>query len=138
MRRWARVACVGLASGCVEAVTLDAVETGRLLPLPLAEFDPGSRILPLPNALLIDPATRRLNLPQACGEVPDSASARLRAALNQLDGFGTSQANLVATFSQPVDPASLQGRVFLVRIADHGVPLSTFEGAVAIDVAPGT
>ncbi len=138
MRHWISVACLGLVGGCVESVTLDAVETGRLLPLPLAEFDPGSRILPLPNALLIDPATGRINLPQACGEMPDSAAARLRAALNQLDGFATSQANLVATFSQPVDPGSLTGRVFLVRIAERGEPLPTFEGAVAVDVAPAT
>lgn len=96
--------------------------------------------MPLPNTLLMDPATGRVNLPEPCGEQPGSPAAQLRAALNQLDGFGTWKPNLVATTSEPVDPASLEGRVFLVRLADEEGALAEaeFEGAVPIDVAVGT
>jgi dienelactone hydrolase len=94
-----------------------------LRPAPVAEFDPASGIVPLPNALIIDPATGRVNVPPACGEAPGSAAERLRLQLNQLDGFGTSRQQLVATFSEAVDPASLEGRVFVARVADRGVPV---------------
>lgn len=131
---WLITAMVG---GCVDSVTVDADETGVLSGPPVAEFDPAERVVPLPNALLMDPSTGRVNLPEACGEEPGSAAARLRAALNQLNGFGTSELNLVATFSEPVDPASLEGRVFLVRVAERGMPLESFEGPVPVDVVPG-
>jgi len=130
-----------VALSCVEAVTVDPSETGSALALgaaPVADFDPAQSIVPLPNALLMSPVTGRVNVPPSCGETPDSAAARLRATLNQLDGFGTSQANLVATFSEPVDAASLEGRVFLVRLAERGVPLPRFEGPVAVDLVPGS
>jgi dienelactone hydrolase len=90
---------------------------------PIAEFDPASGIVPLPNALIIDPATGRVNVPPACAETPGSAAELLRLELNQLDGFGTSKQQLVATFSEAVDPASLEGRVFVARVAERGVPL---------------
>jgi hypothetical protein len=121
----------------VEQVSVDLLETGGAPPPPTAEFDPGRRVVPLPNALLMDPATGRVNLPEQCGEEPGSVAAQLRASLNQLDGFGTSKANIVATFSEPVDPASLEGRVFLVRLAERGVPLQAVEGPVAVAVGPG-
>lgn len=136
---WAHsLVIVALATGCIEYVDVDAEETGEPVRPPVAEFDPAARVVPLPNALLMDPATGRVNVPEACGEQPGSAAARLRAALNQLDGFGTSKVNLVATFTAPVEPASLEGRVFLVRLAERGVPLTSFEGPVPVDVVPAT
>lgn len=120
-------------SGCVEGVDVEAGER-ELGALPTAEFDPGAGILPLPNALLIDPATGRLNIPQRCGEAPGSAAEGLRLTLNQLDGFGTSRLNLVATFTEPVDPASLEGRVALVRLSERGAPVVPPEGPVPIEV----
>jgi dienelactone hydrolase len=117
-------------------VSVDDEETGEGVAPPRAEFDPGARVVPLPNAVLIDPASGRVTLPQACGEEPDSAALDLREALNELDGFGTSKANLVATFSEPVNPGSLPGRVFVLRLAERGVPLSAFEGPVEVDVVP--
>lgn len=120
-------------AGCLPAVDVDEDET-VVSPAPVAEFDPAQRVVPIPNALLVDPQTGRINLPVACGETPGSPAEGLRLALNQLDGFGTSRLSLVATFSEPVDPASLEGRVLLVRLADHGVPLTTPEPPVAIDV----
>jgi hypothetical protein len=104
-------------------VETDASETAPVS-VPVAEFDPAQSIVPLPSALLMNPATGRLNVPPSCGETPDSAAAGIRAELNQLDGFGASKLLLVASFSEPLDPASLEGRVFLVRVADHGVPLN--------------
>lgn len=132
---------LGAALGCVESVSIDTSERAELLPaslLPTAEFDPGARIIPLPNALLKSPVTGRLQLPPSCGEEPDSSAARLRAALNQLDGFGTSQTSLVATFSEPVAEDSVAGRVFVVRVAERGKPLERFEGPVPVDVVVAT
>lgn len=120
-------------AGCTDEVEIDPGETA-LTPPPTAEFDPGEGIVPLPNALLINPATGRLQVPARCGEEPGSAAEGLRNTLNQLDGFGTSQLDLVATFSEPVDAASLSGRVALVRVAERGAPVLPPEGPVPIDV----
>jgi dienelactone hydrolase len=120
-------------AGCTDEVEIDPGETA-LTPPPTAEFDPGEGIVPLPNALLINPATGRLQVPARCGEEPGSAAEGLRNTLNQLDGFGTSRLDLVATFSEPVDAASLTGRVALVRVAERGAPVLPPEGPVPIDV----
>lgn len=120
-------------AGCTDEVEIDPGER-QLAVLPTAEFDPGEGIVPLPNALLINPATGRLNVPPRCGEEPGSAAEGLRNTLNQLDGFGTSRLSLVATFSDPVDPTSLQGRVALIRVSERGVPVVPPEGPVPIDV----
>lgn len=135
------VVVLGVALGCVDTVRIDTSERATLLPaslLPVAEFDPGARILPLPNALLKSRVTGRLELPPSCGEEPGSSAASLRAALNQLDGFGTSRVSLVATFSEPVAEGSLEGRVFLVRVAERGRPLERFEGLVPLDALAAT
>jgi hypothetical protein len=120
-------------AACTDEVDIDPAETA-LTPPPTAEFDPAAAIVPFPNALLVDPATGRLQVPPRCGEEPGSAAEALRNTLNQLDGFGTSRLDLVATFSEPVDPASLDGRVALLRIAERGAPVLSPEGPVAIDV----
>lgn len=132
---------LSIALGCVDSVSTDTGESAALLPaslLPVAEFDPGARVLPLPNALLKSPVTGRLELPPSCGEEPGSSAARLREALNQLDGFGTSRLSLVATFSEPIDEGSLAGKVFLVRVAERGRPLASFEGLVPVDALAAT
>ena len=128
----AGVLALGLAVGCLPAVEIDEDET-QPSAAPVAEFDPARQVIALPNALLVNPESGHVNVPPGCGEVPGSAAERLRLALNQLDGFGTSRLSLVATFSEPVDPASLEGRVVLVRLAEGGMPLSMPE-PVAIDV----
>jgi dienelactone hydrolase len=122
-----------LVAGCTEDVEVDAGETTSVA-VPVAEFDPGQRIIPLPNALLMNPATGRLNVPASCGELPGSGAERLRNTINQLDGFGTSEQNLVATFSEPVDPESLEGHVFLFRVAERGRPVLPPEAPLAVDV----
>lgn len=128
------------AVGCLGEVEIDPEERAPSLPgaaPPVVEFDPAASIVPFPNALLVSPETGRLTLPPSCGETPGSSAERLRESLNQLDGFGTSKLELTATVSEPVDAASLEGRVFLVRVAERGAPLSTPE-PVPVDVAPGT
>jgi dienelactone hydrolase len=122
-----------IAAGCAEGVEVDPGETTPVT-VPVAEFDPGQRIIPLPNALLMNPATGRLNVPPSCGELPGSGAERLRLAINQLDGFGTSEQSLVATFSEAVDPASLEGHVFLFRIAERGRPVLPPEAPLPVDV----
>jgi dienelactone hydrolase len=134
--RGALCLCIG-GLGCAEAVEIDAAETA-LPTVPTAGFDPARSIVPLPNALLIDPVTGRVNVPAGCGEVPGSAAERLRGALNQLDGFGTSRQNLVASFSEPVAPDSLQRRVALVRLAQRGQPVLPPEGPVPVTVLAGS
>jgi len=106
---------------CVEKVTADPNETQPLPQPPVAEFDPQNKIIPFPNDLLIDPVSGKVTLPAQCGESPSAAALRTNV-LNELDGFGTSKTAIQATFSQPVDPASLEGRVFLVRLSTAGVP----------------
>jgi hypothetical protein len=136
-----RTACALLGllalAGCTDEVEIDPGETA-LTPPPTAEFDPGEGIVPLPNTLLIDPATGRLQVPARCGEEPGSAAEGLRNTLNQLDGFGTSRLQLVATFSEPVDPASLTGRVALVRVAERGAPVLPPEAPVPVEVFPAS
>jgi hypothetical protein len=140
----AGLGCFGLGSlqlGCVESVNVDESERAPVLAQnvpPVAEFDPASSVVPLPNQLLVDPQSGRLTLPPSCGETPGSVAAGLRIALEQLDGFGTSKVQLTATFSAAPDPESLAGHVFVVRLADHGVPLANFEGPVAVDATVGT
>jgi dienelactone hydrolase len=125
-----------VAGACVDPVDVDPDETvgaERTSP-PTAVFDPASRIVPLPNAILMDSATGRVNLPPACGEQPGSGAEGVRLTLNQLDGFGTSRQSLVASFSEPVEPGSLDGRVALVRLTARGQPVIPPEGPVPIDV----
>lgn len=111
------------AAACGGGVDLDESETGQLSSPPVAEFDPARRIIPFPNNLLLNPATGRLAIPPGCGEAEGSSAAALRATLNQLDGFGTSRLVIRTSVSEAVDSASLQGNVFLMRIAERGEPL---------------
>ena len=86
---WLPLVGAALASmqlGCVESVETDSTELASTLEAslpPVAEFDPAQRIVPLPNALLMDPMTGRVNVPPSCGEQPGSSAESLRLALNQ-------------------------------------------------------
>ena len=113
-------ACIALtalgATGCPD-IDLDENEG---LGGPVAEFDPANRIIPFPNNLLLDPATGKVNLPAGCsptgGPESPSAQALRENVVNQLDGFGTFETTLNVTFTEPVDVASLVGRVFLYKV----------------------
>ncbi|MEJ7604549.1 MAG: hypothetical protein WKG01_42240, partial [Kofleriaceae bacterium] len=66
---------------------------------PVVEFDPGNKIVPFPNNLLLNPMTGKVNLPASCGETP-TAKALREGVLNTLDGFGTFETAINLTFSE--------------------------------------
>lgn len=105
------LACLALVLGACPSVTVDENE-GVLGPT--VEFDPANKIIPFPNNLLLDPATGKLNLPEQCNETPSSTATRV-GVLNTLDGFGTYEPTLNVTFTEPVDLASLAGRVLVFQ-----------------------
>ncbi len=131
-----------LCAACGGGVDVDEAETeaerGELSPGPVVEFDPGARVIPFPNNLLLNPETGRLAIPPGCGETEGSSAEALRATLNQLDGFGTSRLVIRTSVSEPVAPSSLLGNVFLMRIAERGAPLAQPEPVdatvLAVDV----
>lgn len=123
------------AAGCPD-VTVDPDEVGTAGPI--VEFDPGNRIVPFPNNLLLDPATGKVNLPASCNESPASLATRTMV-LNQLDGFGTYQTAMSVTFSEPVDPATLTGKVVLYKRVAQGSPTDPAAAtAVPVLTLPGT
>lgn len=136
MHRLFLVGVLGLAA-CVSKVTADASELGPIAPPPIAEFDPANQIIPVPNNLLLGRATGKLALPAQCGETPTAAALRT-GVLDALDGFGTSKTVIQTTFSEPVDASTLMGHVFVLRMATAGVPVTTSETPVPINVVTGT
>ncbi len=64
-------------------------------------MDKASQRMPIPIDLLIDPATGRIDLPEASWDSETVRYAKQRLA--ELDGFGTS-ANLLFQLTGPVDP----------------------------------
>jgi len=113
------LACLALSLGACPSVTLDTNE-GALGPT--IEFDPANKIVPFPNNLLLDPATGKVNLPEQCNESASTAATRL-GALNKLDGFGTYEAAINVTFTEPVDVESLANHVLLYQRVQGGEAL---------------
>ena len=87
-------------SGCPDIKTdagegpNDAPKTG-----PVVEFDPSKSIIPFPNNLILDAATGKVNLPAQCGETATALAMRT-GVLNKLDGFGTYEVAMRATFTE--------------------------------------
>lgn len=96
-------------SGCADVET-DAEETTTAF----VEFDPANRIVPFPNNLLINPATGKVSLPAQCNESPTAAALR-EGVLNKLDGFGTYQTALTATFTEVIDMASVPDKIVIFK-----------------------
>ncbi len=111
------LACLALALGACPSVDVDQDE-GNIGPT--VEFDPANKIIPFPNNLLLDPMTGKLALPETCNESAATALTRT-AALNKLDGFGTYEAVINVTFTEPFDMASLAGNVLVYQRTDEGV-----------------
>ncbi|HEY6941935.1 Ig-like domain-containing protein [Dokdonella sp.] len=81
-----------------------------------ADFDPAHSVIPFPNNLLLLGTTDlTLNIPVA--DPTDFSDPKV--AMNALDGFGTSTP-WSATFSAPIDPASLAGNVRMFEVALSG------------------
>ncbi len=125
-QKW--LACLALLLGACPSVTVDKNEGAARAEV---EFDPGAKVIPFPNNLLLDPATGRVMLPPQCNESPTGAATR--ASLNKLDGFGTYEPTINVTFTEPVDVASLDKRVLVYQRSRAGVALDG-SGAVAVPV----
>ncbi len=104
------------ASGCPD-IKVDANEVGTAGPV--VEFDPGNKVVPFPNNLLLDPTTGKVNLPMSCGEGAATTATRT-LVLNKLDGFGTYETVMTATFSEMFDLTSVMDRVVLYKRAAGG------------------
>lgn len=114
------LACVLVAAGTgCPSIDVDTDEGPS--DAPIVEFDPGNRIVPFPNNLLLNPQTGLVNLPASCGET-ETAKALRENVLNKLDGFGTFETTMTVTFSEPVDPATLEGNVVILQRIDNGAP----------------
>jgi hypothetical protein len=83
---------------------------------PTVEFDPAASIIPFPNNLVLDPTTGLVNLPKQCNEGFGQTYIRT-TLLNTLDGFGTYESALQVTFSEALDPKTLDGHVLLYQRA---------------------
>ncbi len=119
------LACLLLvaASGCPDVKT-DAGEGQGQLPTsdgPTVEFDPANAIIPFPNNLALDPMTGKVNLAAPACESPVSAALRT-GVLNTLDGFGTFEAAMQVTFTDPVDMTTLAGNVVMYERAKGATP----------------
>ncbi|MGE0548315.1 MAG: hypothetical protein AB7O24_21320 [Kofleriaceae bacterium] len=130
---WLLAAGVAVLAGCPNI----AIDPGEGVDDPIAravvELDPSNRILPVPNNLLLDPATGKVNLPPGCNETPAATATRM--ALNQLDGFGAYQVPIQVTFSQPFDTTSLTGRVVMYKRTSAAMPFDPLtEPGVPVDV----
>lgn len=141
-KTWVRALLPGLligVTGCPD-VTVDPGEgVGDMRePAPAVEFDPGNRIIPFPNNLLLDPMTGKVNVPASCGESPASQAIR-ENVLNQLDGFGTFETAISVTFTEPVDPASLADNVLLYKRVSGTTPIDPADAElVPVITIPGT
>ena len=100
---------------CAPKVEVDENEL-ELTAASVAEFDPSNSIVPFPNNLLFS-ETGLLAIPAGCNETATTATLR-EVLLNGLDGYAMMNAPIYATFSEPVDVASVEGNVKLYDMSD--------------------
>ena len=129
MNRIAFILFLASLVACQSALEIDESETGRMH-IPQVGFDPGNKVIPLPNNLLKDAETGKIAIPELCGETATTKSLR-ENILNQLDGFGTFRYPLTTSFSEAVDLASLEGNILLYKVGSSS-------GPVAVDVITTT
>jgi dienelactone hydrolase len=92
-------------------------------------MDKASQRMPIPNELLIDPATGKVDIPPAAWDSPPEVEAKYR--LRDYDGFATS-ANLLFEFTGKMDPATVNAtNVNFYRLADGAAPVK-LEAAVTL------
>ncbi|MBX3156285.1 MAG: hypothetical protein KF773_09830 [Deltaproteobacteria bacterium] len=130
------------ATGCPN-VKVDPGEGPDDLPTidgPTVEFDPGNKIIPFPNNLVRTGPGGTVALPAQCNESAASKATR-ENVINKLDGFGTYQAAMQVTFTEAVDPASLAGKIVVIKrktgdtVVEPGSAQAIPEAALI--VAPG-
>jgi dienelactone hydrolase len=132
------VIAIAASAGC-PSIDNDGNEVGTG---PVVEFDPGNSVVPFPNNLLLNPATRTLNLPEQCNESPAQTFLR-ENTLNKLDGFGTFKAGIRFTLSEPLDPdtdlATLRANIKVFKRATGTTPVDPANATeVPILIIPGT
>jgi dienelactone hydrolase len=107
------------AVGCAPDIEVNPNElTGDS---PVLEFDPAAGIVPFPNDLLRQ--SGKVSLPPQCHETEAGAVTR-EQILNTFDGFGTFEVPVTVTVTQPVDSASLDGRIALLKSSTAGLPVN--------------
>ncbi|MFT3697282.1 MAG: hypothetical protein QM831_29335 [Kofleriaceae bacterium] len=108
-------------AGCPD-VSTDPGETTPVAAGPTVEFDPAAGIIPFPNNLTMcatgvdgtgAPCTiGKLAIPPSPCETAAETAIRT-TTLNQLDGFGTFEAATQVTFTEAIDPATLDGNIVM-------------------------
>ena len=126
------VLTLSLSLASCDAIQVDENERVGVLPAvdgPTLEFDPSAGVISFPNELLRTGEQGRVNLPEQCEE--SAAQTALRTlVLNALDGFGAYKAPIRFTTTEPVDVATLEGRVLLYPVgASNPVPVTYFVGS---------
>lgn len=111
-----------VAIGCSDVDTVDPQPVPGTLPTPFPGFtfpyvDLANSIIPLPNNLLLDPATGRVNLPGGTNDGVDSTVN----AVNSLDGFSTT-APIVIPFRGTVIPSTVNQQTLPVYDSTTGQP----------------
>lgn len=101
-------------------------------------MDKASQRMPLPINLLIDPDTRRIDIPVSDWDSEVEANAKVELA--EYDGFGTS-ANLLFGFTGPIDPTTITSdSVQLYEAADPPrlIPaeVEVLEDLVHVEIRP--
>jgi alpha-beta hydrolase superfamily lysophospholipase len=123
------------ASGCPDIKQDPGEGQGEIKAGPTVEFDPASSVVPFPNNLVLNPTTGKVSLPSQCNEGPAQIALRTQV-LNKLDGFGTYEVGIQATFSTAVDPASLAGNMILLQRTKAGAPVTNPQ-PIMVALIPG-
>lgn len=124
-------------TGCPDVKTDPGEGPGEITNGPTVEFDPANAIIPFPNNLVIDPATKKVNIPAPACETPAAKAVR-EGVLNQLDGFGTYEAAMQVTFTDDVDMATVNSQtVVMYQRTKDGAPV-TSTTPVPVAILPGT
>lgn len=137
---------VATATACIPTAEVDSDETSDNLTLPASvEFDPAQSIIPFPNNLVLNPATRKVSLPAQCNETASATGLRSQG-LNSLDGFGTFKMPLQVTFTEPVDVNTVVDvatgncrNVYMFKMMSGATPASPLlENPIPLACLPGT
>lgn len=112
------VLTLALVLGCAPTAEIDESET-TITPGPVAQFNPAGGVIPLPNNLIVNPATGKVNAPASCGETA-TATATRTGIINTLNGFGTWKTVLQVSFDEAVDLDSIEDKIFLFKLVDEG------------------
>lgn len=119
---------IGL-SGCPDVEK----DTGEGVAHPTVEFDPSNSIVPFPNNLVLSPDGAHVALPMQCNESIATTVIR-NGVLNKLDGFGTYELAMQVTFSDDVDPATLNDQTVVLYKRASGLAGQTDAPSAAIPV----